>query len=510
MSFLINCGLIGLVWWSADKLTWDCTLIDESEEDSGEGLLEAVGLDRPAKAACKRRGRSGDSPGFAGSAGGTTFADAKIGQSPEPSRLRKDWWRRFVDAAAALTPLEFGSSISRWPRWRCSASASSSSPPTICPRGSMRSDCSGLHGQRAGSAADDELSGLAPLSAAATAGNAACDGQPLVGPRRRDDCRRDAGDDALAAAQPRIRHLGTAVPHRLARSRKSSPYGTGRDGVKEQRPWSHGVRNDQQQSDRIAQDRRHRNREKARPQPAGEGNLADAKQERLARQRSPLTGSKSGTDNAGQAAIRQRHEKLPAAQPPVDNRQWFHDSGPLLATLIKWLVYGVLALVAVRSIWSHRSQFLAALGNFGQWLSNFWHRLFGAMANRAASATDEATSMGTPRRRFADFSNPFATGQATGWPPEELVRYSFAALEAWAAEHGHPRQAEQTPHEFARSIASNFSLLADDALRLADLYCQVAYAPGTLPAMSTTCLSRLWRDLASPIEHMASGPPSVR
>ena len=42
---------------------------------------------------------------------------------------------------------------------------------------------------------------------------------------------------------------------------------------------------------------------------------------------------------------------------PVDIRQWLHDNGPLLATLIKWLVYGVLALFAVGSIWSHRAQF---------------------------------------------------------------------------------------------------------------------------------------------------------
>ena len=54
LSLPINFGLIALIWWSADKLTWDCTLIDESEEDSGEGLLEAVGLDRPGKAALQR------------------------------------------------------------------------------------------------------------------------------------------------------------------------------------------------------------------------------------------------------------------------------------------------------------------------------------------------------------------------------------------------------------------------------------------------------------------------
>ena len=53
-SFLINCGLIALVWWSADKLVWDCTLIDEQEEDSGEGLLETIGLDRPDHAAMQR------------------------------------------------------------------------------------------------------------------------------------------------------------------------------------------------------------------------------------------------------------------------------------------------------------------------------------------------------------------------------------------------------------------------------------------------------------------------
>ena len=55
LSFLINLGLIGLIWWSADKLTWDCTVIDEDEEDSGEGLLEAVGLDRPGKAALQKQ-----------------------------------------------------------------------------------------------------------------------------------------------------------------------------------------------------------------------------------------------------------------------------------------------------------------------------------------------------------------------------------------------------------------------------------------------------------------------
>ncbi|MFZ1936141.1 MAG: hypothetical protein WAU84_20620, partial [Thermoguttaceae bacterium] len=74
-SFLINCGLIALIWWSANKLTWDCTLIDEQEEDSGEGLLETVGLDKPDHAALQR----------------------EIAPAPEPSKPD-------VGAAVALPP----------------------------------------------------------------------------------------------------------------------------------------------------------------------------------------------------------------------------------------------------------------------------------------------------------------------------------------------------------------------------------------------------------------------
>ena len=48
-------------------------------------------------------------------------------------------------------------------------------------------------------------------------------------------------------------------------------------------------------------------------------------------------------------------------------------------------------------------------------------------------------------RRFADFSDPFAAGTAGRYPPEELVRYTFEALEAWARDNGQPRLPEQTP-----------------------------------------------------------------
>src|SRR5271170_3738502 len=41
-AFILCMILLGIVWWCAHKLTWDCTLIDEDEDASGGGLLPTV------------------------------------------------------------------------------------------------------------------------------------------------------------------------------------------------------------------------------------------------------------------------------------------------------------------------------------------------------------------------------------------------------------------------------------------------------------------------------------
>ena len=43
-QFLLAWLLLGVCWWCTWKLTWDCTLIDDSEDASGEGLLQAAGF----------------------------------------------------------------------------------------------------------------------------------------------------------------------------------------------------------------------------------------------------------------------------------------------------------------------------------------------------------------------------------------------------------------------------------------------------------------------------------
>jgi hypothetical protein len=45
-AYVFSMVLLGIVWFCADKLVWDCTLIDDDEDSSGQGLLQ-----KPAPAA---------------------------------------------------------------------------------------------------------------------------------------------------------------------------------------------------------------------------------------------------------------------------------------------------------------------------------------------------------------------------------------------------------------------------------------------------------------------------
>jgi hypothetical protein len=163
-----------------------------------------------------------------------------------------------------------------------------------------------------------------------------------------------------------------------------------------------------------------------------------------------------------------------------------------LLTLLKWIFYGILAIIVIYAIWRNREALWKGFCDFVQFFTDLWQNLFGG-ARRRAEAAAEAANAKKLLPRFADFTDPFAAGVAGRYPPAELVRYTFEALEAWARDRGLARHPDQTPHEFVRDLAADSTALGDDAAQLADLYSQVAYAPFTLPAGSAARLSQLWR-----------------
>src|SRR5262249_25140527 len=129
--------------------------------------------------------------------------------------------------------------------------------------------------------------------------------------------------------------------------------------------------------------------------------------------------------------------------------------------------------------------------------------------SKAVSEDAEPETEAPRGRPFADFANPFETGVAERQSPADLVKYSFAALEAFAREHDLARQPEETPIEFAARLAQSSAELTTDARRLAGLYARLAYARGALPEASREHVREFWRQLELAHEELLTDRAAV-
>ncbi len=233
--------------------------------------------------------------------------------------------------------------------------------------------------------------------------------------------------------------------------------------------------------------------------PAG---TSTGKRQRQAGEDSPHKEEpKKAPKEASKDAPKEASKKSPtAARPP---RRSFTPPigiqlvGGWLGALFKLILYAVVLGVIAYLAWKNWPQVVAAMRQLIADLRNLWASLFGGKkAVPAANAeAEETTKPPPPPRPFADYADPFASGAAARWTADQLVCYTFEALEAWARENGCRRQPDQTPHEFAYRVGGHVESLGEDSLLLAGLYSRVAYAPGTLPRESAAPLERLWTRL---------------
>jgi len=152
--------------------------------------------------------------------------------------------------------------------------------------------------------------------------------------------------------------------------------------------------------------------------------------------------------------------------------------------VVKWIIYALIALlvlyVLLRALWA----FLKHLAHFTTWarnllaaLRNLWQSLFAWLPRRSSAKEGaEEAAAARPLRPFSWYRDPFLTGSAERRSPQELVSYSFDALQAWAREVHLERLPGETPLEFVARLGQEVPALEADAQRLAGLYVQAAYA----------------------------------
>ena len=529
---VVSLPLMGLVWWAAHKLTWDCTLVDDTQDASGQGLLQEMGLD-PQSATVP-----------SGPAGTTTRVQpAEATSAQAAAEPEKQWWEKLLEpdrrphapgvwviyfSLAALPLFGLGGWFVSQPEAR-----------VLVFRYLLIYVASGL-----GLLLATSFLGLRRYlrqrnleMPAAMAGTWIAVGAVLI-----------VGTLIFAAILPRFRseHSLSHVPTLFASAvRQASRFGFGPDGTSDSSnpdaPKTEAQENQQSENAGGKQGEAKQGQSgKSKKSKGGkgksddkqgggdsqggqQGNSSNQPPENQGGQKS--SGEKSdgdqgkskdggeqqgektlGNDPMGQQDSQaqqdpsaSQQQQPPPEQPPPSRPQFNFNIGAALFTLIKWLFWLALLVAAAIAGWFYREQLTAAFEKLLKELREFWAWLLGhqpAAAEQVAEVERPA-----PPRPFAAFADPFANGDAARMPWPELIRYTFAAVEAWGRERACPRHADQTPHEFAQHLAELEPNIAAPMQSLAGWYAQLAYAPTSASAGKTEPLRQLWTSLRQAAAH---------
>ncbi len=469
--------MLGLIWWCASKLTWDCTLIDEDADASGEGLLQVAGIEK--------RAAGGDPARQVAAAVAPSPALAAKGIPGRPANKRRArpvrrWERLFLNRthaedqphapglwvvyiSLAALPI-FGIGQLMIPR-----SDRAGREFAFVLLGSYVAAALGLllgssflglrrylrqrYLQMPASMAGTWLTLGAILGAAVLLGS-------VLLPRPDADYSLTALVGKIGSKPQTAAEAAVAVgPGAAGPGRPAEPGGTSRGRTTDG-------------PEREADDA------------AGDGSAGPK----------PSSGQGKGMDRS------------PGSMPPPNLDR--PDGG--LGVLLKWILYGVFVLWALRFLARNGRALFEALRAIWRDGMNFLSALFGGGKEKKARGpgrVDSKFGSDSATVPFAAFKNPFAAGAFSRRTPAELVCYSFEALQAWAEERRLVRPPQQTPIAFSRALSETFPELSAEAGEVSLLYSRWAYDEQSPAPECVPILERLWRKMSGPAENF---PKDVR
>ncbi len=495
-SWAINLGLIALIWWSAHKLTWDCTYIDETVDASGAGLLETTGLEagdgvstaaeEPIEAEPEgtgwwsrymayreRQSRRPHSPGvwivYFSLAALPLFGLGQTLISVEDTEVRQcAFWFMAVYVASALGLLLSTSflGLRRYLRQR-----------NLQMPVSMTTMWLGIGGAL--------IAVLLVVGALLPRPNPEYSLISLtkLGSADREASKYSPGGDEPGKGGGRAGSQGAKDGQGNASGKSDDAGGKGQ-----------GSKTGSEQGKAENSDGKGKDGSDSGSQP-GKGKDQASQKTSDSQKQSSSQDQKSGSEEAKGEA-----ENADGSSGDSSSLQPLGQVFSKLSQFLKWIVFILVGIIVAFLLIRAMLRFLA---NFSGWakgilaaLERLWRSLFGWLTPSALHAETAERSAPTPRPRpFSSFANPFHSGTASS--PEEVVRYSFEALEAWGYERGVSRQDDDTPLEFADRIGFEQSELANVARRLAARYARAAYGRGKLPPTALDAVKQFWQKIES-------------
>jgi hypothetical protein len=540
LGHLINLALLGLVWWCAHKLTWDSTVIDDAEDASGEGLMQRIGVDDPAGAGGKT-----DSSAVAGAKDNELFAAS----GSADSKL-VPWWQQPLKKSGPHTPgvwvLYF--SLAALPLFGIGQHWI-----PVAETGRRRYVFALLLVYVAAALALLVTTSLLNLRRylrqrrvempLAIAGTWVGVGAVLIVvvmlfaaliPRpgaeialSRVPWQSSSSDDLRAAQTSAIRNGGgkgksatAAADGPTANDGKTNSEKNAEKNAEKKRPEQGGDPSGTSGEPTNGVDGSGKKREgkdsgsaadeasdSAGSDPSGKGSHPEKSESGQPTEKSPDAGrtnsqgdtsandSPSANDPPTETSDQNARQapSTPHSEQAKQSLQKLSQVAGEIGGLFKFLFYGALALLLGFIAWTYRHQILQALADI---LSQLW-ALFAGKRARGATDEEDAASPRTRPASFHDFRDPFSTGDHSRMSPEELVRYTFDAFEAWAGDRGRMRTPDCTPQELLRLALDPESTMFAQAQQLVRLYGEMAYASRSIPRESANELQALWQMMQS-------------
>jgi hypothetical protein len=427
---LLGAILLSIIWWSAHKLTWDCTLIDEDEDASGSGLLQTTGerqkpqRDKAVSIGKKIMARFG-------------LGDDRERRAPVPHSPGQ-WVVYFSLVALPL----FGI-------------------------GQMLLPASNTAARRAG---------LVCVFVYLAAAVGLLLTTSFLGLRRYLRQRYLQMPGAVAFGWLKF-GVGVAGVVLLAALLVPRP------GVND--AWStlrYQVDYRLHQASEFAS--------QIGPHGTGRGRAGGEPQKSDGQSAPASTSQADKRPNADGRSQSQAPAQGPSSSSPI---------GAGAAQIYSWF-RGLLILAGLVLVgWSvfRRRDLLFELGrSLIAAVQQFFRDLFSLGGSRRKTATTAEERKQGPRP-FAAYKSPFLTGKDKSWTVEQLVLYSYEALQAWAFERGIPFQPEQTAREFCGRLSQTHPDVGPELSRLALLYGHAAYGLAVPAGCDLEPVRKLWHYLSA-------------
>lgn len=448
-AFPILVGFLILIGFLADRITFDCTLIDDSDDSSGVGLLQSLGVVKnPQSSPTATDHKPRHNPGvwvlYFSLLAIPLFG---LGQltipASEPESLRSAYWFLFGYLFFSMCVLVLTSylGLRRYLRQR----------KVEAP---IQLNAIWMFGGFAGVLAVLLVVGLLPLP---------------------------SGSQGIFD-----------LPIRFETTTKiqSSRFGWGSEGKKES---TSNAKKITQEDPESKSDSTSTTSENSKSKEKGSSNKNEKKTSAEKSQKSSQTNEKSENATPSDAKSESKVEK-PSNTKVNDNdaakTTWSVSLAGGLSNLLRWIVSALLVMVVIYLAMHYRAELRLALQSLGNW----WRGLFGNADEE--SKLDEIETSSHPLnlaalKPFSDFANPF-TSRGQGWHAGKIVRHTFDAIEVWGRERQLVRSGQETPEEFLRRLAAQYPEQTESMLRLTQLYNRLAYAQSAIDANEVRRLSTLW------------------